>query len=106
MLKWKTDPIVIAVAGTEVTSDILGGMPGKNRVVKFITGPKTASLTLRCYRDADQIVDFDTNLLTTGFILLPVDIPLAEGQVLKAGFKDDGAGAATYNVSIGYEETG
>jgi len=106
MLKWKTDAIVVAVAGTEVLSDILAGMSGKNRVIKYIAGPKTASLTLRAYRDADQIVDFDTNLFTTGWTLLPVDIPLAEGQLCKAGFKDDGAGAATYNVAIGYEETG
>lgn len=106
MLKWKTDSIVIATNGTEILSDILAGMSGKNRVIKYMAGPKTASLTLRGYRDADQIVDFDTNLFTTGWTLLPVDIPLAEGQQFKAGFKDDGAGAATYKVVIGYEETG
>lgn len=106
MLKWKTDAVVIAVAGSEVTDDVLGGMAGKNRVVKYLIAPKTTDLTLRVYRDADQVVDFDTDLFTTGWTMLPVDIPLAEGQLCKAGFKDDGAGAATYNVVIGYEETG
>lgn len=104
MLKWKTDAIVIGVAGTEVVADVLAGQAGKNRVVKFMSGPKTASLTLRGYRDAEQMVDFDTNIFTTGMTLLPVDIPLSEGQLFQAGFKDDGAGAATYNVVIGYEE--
>jgi len=105
MLKWKTAAIVIAVGGSEITSDILGFQAGRNRKIKYITGPKTASLTLRAYRTSEQVVDFDTNLLTTGFILLPVDITLKEGDIFKAGFKDDGAGAATYNVAIGYEET-
>lgn len=105
MLKWKTAAIVIGVAGSEVTSDVLGYQAGRNRKIKYITGPKTASLTLRAYRTAEQVVDFDTNLLTTGFILLPVNIVLKEGDIFKAGFKDDGAGAATYNVAIGYEET-
>lgn len=104
MLKWKTTAIVIGVAGTEVLSDVLAGMSGKNRVVKFIAGPKTANLNIRGYRDADQLVDFDTNLFTTGWTLLPVDIPLSEGQLFKAGFKDNGAGTATYNIAIGYEE--
>lgn len=105
MLKWKTDSVVIGVAGTEVLSDILGGQSGKSRKIVYIAGPKTASLTLRLYRDADQVVDFDTNLFTTGWTLLPVDLTLAAGQVAKAGFKDDGAGAATYKVAIGYEES-
>jgi len=104
MLRWKTDDIVIGVAGREVLSDILGGQSGKNRVIKFISGPKTTDLTLRVYRDGDQIVDFDTDLFTTGFTLLPVDIKLDVGQIAKAGYKDDGAGAATYKITIGYEE--
>jgi len=104
MLKWKTDDIVIGVAGREVLSDILGGQTGKRRTIKFLAGPKTTDLTLRLYRDGDQIVDFDTDLFTTGWTLLPVDISLGVGQICKAGFKDDGAGAATYKVAIGYEE--
>ena len=105
MLKWKTQAIVISVAGTEVTSDILGYQAGKNRTIKYITGPKTASLWIRAYRTAEQVVDFDSNLLQTGWVLIPCDVPLKEGDVFKAGFIDKGAGAATYNVCIGYEET-
>lgn len=104
MIKWKTEAIVIGTSGREVLTDILGGMSGKNRVIKYIAGPKTTDLTLRLYRDSDQIVDFDTDLFTTGWTLLPVEMPLDVGQIAKAGFKDDGAGTGTYNLTIGYEE--
>lgn len=104
MLKWKTQPIVISVAGTEVTSDILGFQAGKNRRIKFISGKVLANLWLRAYRTAEQVVDFDTTLLTYGAVLLPIDVPLKEGDLFKAGFIDKGAGAGTYNVTIGYEE--
>lgn len=104
MLIWKTVPVVIAVAGTEVTPDILGYQAGRQRRIKYIAGPKTANLRLRAYRTSEQMVDFDTNLFATGWTLLPVDVLLKEGDVFKAGFKDFGAGAATYNVSVGYEE--
>lgn len=105
MLKWKTQAIVISVAGTEVTSDILGYQAGKNRTIKFIAGPKTTGLWCRAYRTAEQVVDFDTDLFTTGMTLLPCDVPLKEGDIFKAGFLDKTAGAGTYNVCIGYDET-
>lgn len=105
MLKWKTQAIVISVAGSEVTADILGYQDGRNRKIKYIAGPKTASLWLRAYRTSEQVVDFDTNIFTTGWTLLPVDVELKQGDVFKAGFIDKGAGAATYNVCIGYEES-
>lgn len=104
MLKWKTDSVVIATAGAEVLSDILSGQAGKARKIKYITGPKTSGLTLRLYRNGAQIVDFDTNLFTTGWTLLPVDCPIAVGHLAKAGFKDDTAGTGTYKIAIGYEE--
>lgn len=104
MLKWKTSPIVIATAGTEVTTDILGFQAGKNRRIKFMSGPQTTNLWLRAYRTSEQVVDFDTKLLTSGQTLLPVDVLLKEGDVFKAGFQDKAANTGTFNVSIGYEE--
>lgn len=104
MLKWKTEAVTVSVAGTEVTSDILGYQAGRNRRIKFIAGPKTTGLRLRGYRTAEQVVDFDTDLFTTGMTLLPVDVLLKEGDIFKAGFQDFTAGTGTYNVTIGYEE--
>ena len=105
MLKWKTTPIQITVAGSEVTADVLGYQAGKNRTIKYISGPQTVNLWFRAYRTSEQVVDFDTKLLNTGMTLLPVDVKLQEGDVFKAGFQDKGAGVGTYNVAIGYEET-
>jgi len=105
MLKWKTTPIQITVAGSEVTADVLGYQGGKNRTIKYISGPQMAGLWFRAYRTSEQVVDFDTTLLNIGVTLLPVDVKLQEGDIFKAGFIDKGAGADTYNVAIGYEET-
>jgi len=38
-------------------------------------------------------------------LFLPVDIPLADGQLLKAGFYNLAAGDKTPSIAIGYEET-
>lgn len=106
MLKWQTFAVVKGAAGVETLVDVLAGMSGKNRVIKFIAAPKTQYLYVRLYRGAEQIVNFDTNLFTTGQILLPVDIPLAEGQLCKGGFYSSSLGTATYQLAVGYEEAG
>lgn len=106
MLKWQTFEINQGAAGTEKIIDFLAGMSGKNRIIKFLAAPKTTALFVRLYRDAEQIVNFDTDLFTTGWTLLPVDIPLAEGQLCKGGVYSPSLAAADYNVSIGYEEVG
>lgn len=105
MLVWKCSPVVISVAGSEVTTDILGYQTGKTRRIKYIGGPQTTNLWFACYRTSEKVVDFDTKLLNTGVTFVPVDIPLKEGDMFRAGFKDKGAGAGTYDVTIGYEET-
>ncbi len=105
MLLWASLPVVISVAGSEVTRDIVSYQAGKQRTIKYVSGPQTTNLWLACYRTSEKVVDFDTKLLNTGMTLLPVDIPLKEGDVFRAGFRDKGAGAGTYNVSVGYEET-
>lgn len=106
MLKWKTESVVIGTAYDEVTNDALAGMTGKNRVIKFLGSPTITGLDLRVYRDAEQIVDVDVTLFTASWRLLPVEIPLAEGQLCKAGFKETAGGTGTYKLIIGYEETG
>lgn len=106
MLKWNTFNVVIGTALDEVIPDVLAGMSGKNRVIKWLGSPQLTGLDLRAYRDAEQMVNVSVTLFTTTFRLLAVDIPLAEGQLCKAGFKDTGAGTATYKLIVGYEESG
>jgi len=106
MLKWKRVSVT-AVDGTEQIEDFLAGMSGKNRVIKFFfEGDRTASTFLRLYRDAEQIVDIEADLLTAYAPMLPMDLSLSEGQLCKAGFYNTTGGDLTRSFSIGYEETG
>lgn len=106
MLKWKTETVDIGTAYEEKLNDVLAGMSGKNRVIKFLGSPTITGLSLRAYRDAEQIVDVDVTLFTASWRLLVVDLPLAEGQLLKAGFKETAGATPSPKLIIGYEETG
>lgn len=106
MLKWKKYKFPTIANNVESLTDILAGMSGKNRVIKFITGDIDSDIYIRVYRDADQIVDFECDLITAESPLLPMDLPLAEGDLCKAGFYNEAAGNVTPTIAIGYEETG
>jgi len=105
MLKWKRVTFETPANGEKVEV-ILSGMSGKNRVIKFfVIGDRTANTFLRMYRDAEQIVDYECDLLTAESPMLPVDLPLAEGQNCSVGLADSTGGALTRTFQIGYEET-
>lgn len=106
MLKWKRMSIT-AASGVEKIDPILAGMSGKNRVIKFIAfNSHIVDQRVRVYRDADQIVDYDCRFLTDEAPLLPMDLPLAEGQLCSAGFLNNAGVESTRVIAIGYEETG
>lgn len=105
MLKWKRISVT-AGGNTEELNPILAGMSGKNRVIKFLACDKRDDfLRLRVYRDADQIVDYDCDLLTAQAPLLPMDLALAEGQQSNVGFYNGEANDVTLVIAIGYVET-
>ena len=107
MLKYKKHRFTSIADSIEDLTDILAGMSGKNRRIVSIATPQTTSLYIRVYRDAEQIVDFESVKLTTTSPFLPMDLPLAEGQLCKAGFLNSTGGTVTnQDVMIGYEETG
>lgn len=104
MLKWKRIEVT-AAKNSEKVEDILAGMSGKNRVIKFlIEGVRTANTFLRVYRDGEQIVDYECDLLTSDAPMLPMDLPLAEGHLCKAGFYNATSGELTREIAIGYTE--
>ena len=105
MLKWKKHTFANVGAGVESLTDVLAGMSGKNRVIKYISSPTTANLFIRVYRDSEQIADYRCAHLTSILPLLPMDLPLAEGQLCKAGFYMSTGTATTPTIGIGYEET-
>jgi len=106
MFKWKTFRFATVSAGSEDLVDALAGMSGKNRVIKQVMADRNADVYLRLYRDGEQMVDIESSLPTQYYPLLPVDIPLAEGQLCKVGFYNKAGTATTPDFAIGYEETG
>ena len=105
MLKWKSHKFASIANNVESLTDMLSGMVGKNRVIKHIVGDIDADIFIRVYRDADQIVNFECDLLTTTKPILPMDLALAEGQLCKIGFYNEAAGSVTPSIAIGYEES-
>ncbi len=107
MLKYKRYTHASILDGAEALTDMLAGMTGKNRRVVSITSTQTALMYLRIYRDSEQFVDLVSTVGTATAPLIPLDIPLAEGQLLKVGFWNNTGGTITVKeIAIGYEETG
>lgn len=106
MLKWKKHKFDAIENTEEPLTDILAGMSGKNRVIKYFAADIDDNIYVRIYRDAEQIVDFPCHLMTTAAPIILCDIPLADGQLCKAGFYNLSAGSVTPTLVIGYEETG
>ena len=106
MLKWK--PIsVTALTTVEELEVVLIGMAGKNRIIKYAAlSSRDGRRHLRVYRDAEQFVDVPMDVLTDESPLLPMDLPLTEGQFCNIGFYNGSPGTETVVITIGYEETG
>lgn len=105
MLKYKRVNTGTLTAGGEVLVDLIAGMSGKNRKIVSISTPPVAGNYLRLYRDADQIVDLDSERLTTAAPWAKMDLPIAEGQQVKAGIYCVTTTTAV-EITIGYEEDG
>lgn len=107
MLKYKKYRFASIADTVEDLIDILAGMSGKDRRIVSVVSQQTASLYIRVYRDADQIVDIESDSLTSANPFLPMDLPLADGQLCKAGFLNASGGTLTnLDISIGYTESG
>lgn len=106
MLKYKRITTATLVSGVETLADMLSGMSGKNRHIVSISTVPLTGMYLRVYRDAEQIVDCASVVMTTAAPLLVMSLTLAEGQLCKVGFYNDGVGTAAKQITIGYEETG
>ena len=106
MLKWKKYTFASIADTIEDLNDMLAGKSGVSRRVKYLSGETTADQYFRVYRDGDQIVDCPCAILTASAMLLPMDIPLAEGELLKVGYYNNTGGTVTtQEIVIGYEES-
>lgn len=106
MLKYKRVIIAEVFDARETIVSILSGMSGKDRRIVSISCVPLANHWLRVYRDAEQIVDASTVLMTTSAPLLLMDLALADGQECKVGFYNNGVATAAKAITIGYTETG
>lgn len=110
MLKYKRVKVKDCTAAEETLLPMLSGAAGKNRrIVSIGTEYKATAPTdyLRVYRDADQIVDCDLTKLWNENRWLPMDLPLAEGQLCSVGVYGEVLAADhDIEITIGYEETG
>jgi len=105
MIKYKRITTATLTDGAETLADMLSGFSGKARKIISISTAPLADMYLRVYRDAEQIVDVASIVLTTAAPLLVMDLPLAEGQQCKVGFYNDGAATTAKQITIGYEES-
>lgn len=103
MLKYKRVSSGTLTTGQETLVDMLSGAAGKNRRIVSITTPPVAGNFLRVYRDSDQIVDCDSERLTTAKPWLKMDLAMGEGQAVKVGIYCVTTTTAV-QITIGYEE--
>jgi len=105
MLMYKRIETDTLTVGKEVIGEILSCPKGKSYKIVSITCDPLAGMFLRVYLGAKQVVDIDSIAMTTAAPLLPMDLPVSVGQVVKAGFfNDSGGNTAARQITIGYEE--
>lgn len=105
MLKWKRVSSGVLTLNAEVLVDILSGGSGKNRRIVKASFTPTDNKHFRVYRDADQIVDFDSYTLNGEPPFIDMDLPLAEGQQCKVGFYNASGATTAIEIMIAYEES-
>jgi len=104
MLRYKRMTTGTLTNGVETIAAILSAPKNKRyRVVSITTAP-LADMYLRVYKNAEQIVDAASIAMTTAMPLLPMDVQLETGDVLKAGFFNNGAVTDAKEITIGYRD--
>jgi len=104
MLRYKRITIPTVHAGTETILEILTCPKGRKYKIVTISTAPAASIYLRVYKNAEQIVDAASLICTTGSPLLPMDASLDVGDVVKAGFYNDGVVEDAKEITIGYTD--
>lgn len=104
MLRYKRITTATLVDGTETIAEMLTCPKGKAYKIVSISTAPLADMYLRVYKNAEQIVDVASIALTTAAPWLPMDMKLEQGDVVKAGFYNNGAATTAKQVSIGYTD--
>lgn len=104
MLRYKRITTATLTDGIETLAEILSCPEGKRYRIVSITTKPLANMYLRVYRSAEQIVDIASIAMTDAAPLLPMNILLGVGSVVKAGFYNNGAATTAKEITIGYED--
>lgn len=104
MLRYKRINTGTLTDGVETLAEILSCPKGKRYQIVTISTAPLANMYLRVYKNAEQIVDCASIDMTDGHPLLPMDIELDVGDVVKAGFYNNGAATTAKEITIGYKD--
>jgi len=104
MLRYKRINTATLTDGSETIGELLSGQKSKKyRIVSISTAP-LASMYLRLYKNAEQVVDAASIAMTTAAPFMPMDVEVEQGDVVRAGFYNDGAATTAKSITIGYTD--
>ena len=104
MLRYKRITTPTLTDGSETIAEILSCPKGRKYRIVLISSAPLADMYLRLYKNAEQIVDAASIAMTTAKPFLDMDLDLNVGDVVKAGFYNDGAATAAKQITIGYKD--
>ena len=104
MLRYKRINTGTLTDGAETIKELLSCPKGRRYKIVTISTAPLANMYLRVYRNAEQIVDCASTDMTTAAPLLPMDASLDVGDVIKAGFYNNGASTSAKEITIGYKD--
>jgi len=104
MLRYKRITTATLTDGIETLAEILSCPKGRKYTIVSITSAPLANMYLRVYKNAEQIVDAASIAMTTAKPALPMELPLDVGDVVKAGFYNNGAATTAKEITIGYKD--
>lgn len=104
MKRYKRITTATLTDGAETIAEILTCPKGRKYKIVAISTAPLANMYLRVYKNAEQIVDAASLICTDGSPLLPMDIELDVGDVVKAGFYNNGAATTAKEITIAYTD--
>ena len=104
MLRYKRITTATLTDGVETIAEILSCAKGRRYKLVSISTAPLADMYLRVYKNAEQIVDAASIVMTTAAPILPMNIQLDVGDVVKAGFYNNGAATTAKEITVGYTD--
>jgi len=105
MLRYKRIETDTLTVNKERIGEILSCPKDKRYTIVSITTDPLAHIFIRVYKNAEQIVDIESLACTSGSPLLPMNIKLGVGDIVRAGcYNHEDAATTKKHISIGYTD--